>query len=144
MKRFLFICSRNQLRSPTAEQLFSTHPGLEVASAGTSPDAVTPLSAEAVEWADTIFVMEKSLWARRAPARLSPKCRAGARRSQTIPLPETRHPPRPRLRRPPQNPNPEKRCNARSAWLSHAQAATDSLGYLPACLSRALRISLAM
>jgi predicted protein tyrosine phosphatase len=60
MKRFLFICSRNQLRSPTAEQLFSTHPGLEVASAGTSPDAVTPLSAEAVEWADTIFVMEKS------------------------------------------------------------------------------------
>ena len=55
MKRFLFICSRNQLRSPTAEQLFSTHPGLEVASAATSPDAVTPLSAETVERADTIF-----------------------------------------------------------------------------------------
>lgn len=33
-------------------------PGLDVLSAGTNNDAVTPLSSELVEWADKIFVME--------------------------------------------------------------------------------------
>jgi predicted protein tyrosine phosphatase len=58
-KRVLFICSQNRLRSPTAEQIFSKRNDLEVASAGTNHDAETPLSAELVEWADVIFVMEK-------------------------------------------------------------------------------------
>lgn len=39
--------------------MFCTHPGIECASAGLSADAQTPLSAELVEWADMIFVMEK-------------------------------------------------------------------------------------
>lgn len=59
MKKVLFVCSQNRLRSPTAEQVFSTRPDIEVASAGTNKDAETPLTAELVAWADVIFVMEK-------------------------------------------------------------------------------------
>ena len=55
----LFVCARNQLRSPTAEVIFAAHEGLEVDSAGLNPDAEVPLSAEAVLWADVIFVMER-------------------------------------------------------------------------------------
>lgn len=55
----LFICSRNRLRSPTAEQIFADHPGLEVASAGLSPDAEEQVTAEWIDWADILFVMEK-------------------------------------------------------------------------------------
>jgi predicted protein tyrosine phosphatase len=56
--RVLFICSRNRLRSPTAEQLFSSHPGIEVVSAGTAPDAEEPITSELIVWAELIFVME--------------------------------------------------------------------------------------
>lgn len=55
----LFICSRNRLRSPTAEQIFSTWQGVETDSAGLAPDADTPLSSEQIDWATHIFVMEK-------------------------------------------------------------------------------------
>ena len=58
MKRVLFVCGRNRSRSPTAEAVFGDHPDIETASAGTNPDADTPLSAELVEWADIIVVME--------------------------------------------------------------------------------------
>ena len=60
MKRVLFVCSRNRRRSPTAEQLFSSWPQIEVASAGLAPDAEEVLSPELVVWADIIFVMEAS------------------------------------------------------------------------------------
>jgi predicted protein tyrosine phosphatase len=60
VKNVLFICSQNRLRSPTAEQVFSQRADIEVASAGTNSDAETPLSSELVEWADVIFVMEKT------------------------------------------------------------------------------------
>lgn len=59
MKRALFLCSRNRLRSPTAEQIFASWPDVETDSAGLAPDAVTPLSADQLEWADIVFVMEK-------------------------------------------------------------------------------------
>lgn len=60
MKRVLFICSQNRLRSPTAEQVFADWPGIEVSSAGTNHDADNPLTAELVQWAELIFVMEKT------------------------------------------------------------------------------------
>jgi predicted protein tyrosine phosphatase len=60
MQKILFICSQNKLRSPTAEQVFAEMPDLEVLSAGTNNDAVTPLSSELIEWADRIFVMENT------------------------------------------------------------------------------------
>jgi predicted protein tyrosine phosphatase len=55
----LFICSRNRLRSPTAEQVFSLWPDVETDSAGLSPDAETPLERDQIDWASIIFVMEK-------------------------------------------------------------------------------------
>lgn len=60
MKRFLFVCSQNKLRSPTAEQIFSMLDGIEVDSAGTNNDAENPLTGELLEWADVIFVMERT------------------------------------------------------------------------------------
>ena len=59
MTHALFVCGKNKWRSPTAEQIFAGYPGLECASAGLSHDAEVPLSAELVEWAELIFVMEK-------------------------------------------------------------------------------------
>ena len=60
MKKVLFICSQNRLRSPTAERVFSHRTGFEVASAGLNPEADTPVCPELLEWSDVIFVMEKT------------------------------------------------------------------------------------
>ena len=60
MRKLLFVCSQNRLRSPTAEQVFASRAGLEVASAGLNHGADVPLSSELIEWADLIFVMEKT------------------------------------------------------------------------------------
>lgn len=60
MLNILFICGKNQWRSPTAEQVFAGYPGFQTASAGLSWDAEISLSSELVEWADLIFVMEKA------------------------------------------------------------------------------------
>ena len=58
MVRVLFVCSKNCLRSPTAESVFGAWRGLQVASAGIDSDARVPLDVDLVEWADVIFVME--------------------------------------------------------------------------------------
>lgn len=60
MKRALFICTQNRLRSPTAEQIFASWPNVETDSAGLGNDATTPLSSEQIDWATIIFVMEKT------------------------------------------------------------------------------------
>jgi predicted protein tyrosine phosphatase len=60
MKRALFICTQNRLRSPTAEQVFASWPDVETDSAGLGNDATTPLSSEQFAWATIIFVMEKA------------------------------------------------------------------------------------
>lgn len=60
MIRALFICTQNRLRSPSAEQVFSTWPGVETDSAGLGNDANVPLSPEQIEWATLIFVMEQT------------------------------------------------------------------------------------
>ena len=59
-KNILFICSKNKLRSPTAEQIYSKRKDLSVLSAGLSNDAGYKVSAELIEWAELIFVMEKA------------------------------------------------------------------------------------
>lgn len=44
--------------------MFASRPGVETASAGLAPDAEEQCSAELVEWADLIFVMERAHRAR--------------------------------------------------------------------------------
>jgi predicted protein tyrosine phosphatase len=56
--RVLFVCSKNQWRSPTAERIFRSRPDLAVRSAGTSSSARRHLTLEDVRWADLICVME--------------------------------------------------------------------------------------
>ena len=59
-QKLLFICSRNQWRSPTGEQVYSRK-GMSVRSAGTSPNAKRTVSVNDIRWATHIFVMEKSI-----------------------------------------------------------------------------------
>lgn len=59
MTNILFICSRNQWRSPTGEQVWKNHPELSARSAGTSPKARRTVSVKDIQWADIIFVMEQ-------------------------------------------------------------------------------------
>ena len=59
MRKVLFLCSQNRLRSPTAEQVFADWPGIETASAGLNHDAENPVTPELLQWADLVFVMER-------------------------------------------------------------------------------------
>ena len=59
MLKVLFVCARNQWRSPTAEKVFSTRSELQVRSAGLSSKSSRRLSVKDLEWADLILVMEK-------------------------------------------------------------------------------------
>lgn len=58
MLTVLFICGKNRLRSPTAEQVFADWPGITTSSAGISNDADVAVDSEMLEWAQLIFVME--------------------------------------------------------------------------------------
>ena len=58
MPNLLFICSKNQWRSPTAELLFKDHPLHQARSAGTSERARIRVTEKLINWADVIFVME--------------------------------------------------------------------------------------
>jgi len=55
----LFVCGKNQWRSPTAETLWRRHPDWNVRSGGTSPNARHHVSEDDVRWADVILVMEE-------------------------------------------------------------------------------------
>ena len=57
-RKLLFLCSRNQRRSITAEHLCRGLPDYEARSAGTDPGARLKVKAEDIAWADMIFVME--------------------------------------------------------------------------------------
>ena len=54
----LFVCSRNQWRSPTPEKVIGRWPEVSAQSAGTSPRARHTLSIEDIRWADVICPME--------------------------------------------------------------------------------------
>ncbi|WP_431495488.1 low molecular weight protein tyrosine phosphatase family protein [Pseudomonas brassicacearum] len=58
MTNLLFVCSRNQWRSPTAEAIWRRRPGFGARSAGTSPNARKPIGPADIRWADVILVME--------------------------------------------------------------------------------------
>ena len=58
--RLLFVCTQNRLRSPTAEKIFSSNKKIEVRSAGLNRDAPVTVTRGLLEWADVIYVMEKS------------------------------------------------------------------------------------
>jgi predicted protein tyrosine phosphatase len=60
IQKLLFVCSRNRLRSLTAEKLFEGIPGYQVRSVGTQQDARIVITEGHIGWADLIFVMEKS------------------------------------------------------------------------------------
>jgi predicted protein tyrosine phosphatase len=56
--RLLFLCSRNQWRSPTAEAVYQNDPRLEVRSAGVSSAARRRVMEKLLLWADLVLVME--------------------------------------------------------------------------------------
>ena len=55
----LFVCSRNQWRSRTAETVFRDDQNHKFRSAGTENEARIKINENLVNWADLIFVMEK-------------------------------------------------------------------------------------
>ena len=55
----LFICSRNQWRSPTAERLWFKREGINARSAGTAKSARRRVTQADVQWADAVFAMEE-------------------------------------------------------------------------------------
>lgn len=55
----LFVCSRNQWRSPTAEAIWRNHQWIQVRSAGTNRNAKRKVSSADIRWANIILVMEK-------------------------------------------------------------------------------------
>lgn len=59
MANLLFICSKNQWRSPTAELLFKNHPEHSARSAGTGERARIKVNQKMLDWAHVIFVMER-------------------------------------------------------------------------------------
>jgi predicted protein tyrosine phosphatase len=59
LSNLLFICSKNQWRSPTAELLFKNHPVHRARSAGTSDKARVKVSGKLLDWAEVVFVMER-------------------------------------------------------------------------------------
>ena len=54
----LFICSKNEWRSRTAETIFKKDNRFEVRSAGTARGARIRVNAGLLQWADIVFVME--------------------------------------------------------------------------------------
>jgi predicted protein tyrosine phosphatase len=88
MMRVLFICSQNRLRSPTAEQIFASWEGIEVASAGLADEAQKPVTPELLAWAHVIFVMEKA-----HRSKLAKKFRAhlGDKRIVCLDIPDVYH-----------------------------------------------------
>jgi predicted protein tyrosine phosphatase len=57
--KLLFLCSRNQWRSPTAEALFKNHSRYSARSAGTENGARIKVTDCHIGWADVIFCMER-------------------------------------------------------------------------------------
>lgn len=57
--KLLFLCSRNQWRSPTAEATYQNDPRVEVRSAGLSASSRRRANEKLLRWADLVVVMER-------------------------------------------------------------------------------------
>ena len=57
--KLLFVCSRNQWRSPTAEMICRGATGYQTRSAGTEAPARVRVNVKLLAWADWIFCMER-------------------------------------------------------------------------------------
>jgi len=55
----LFVCGRNQWRSPTAEEIYRRDPRLQVRSAGVSPSSRQRVTEKTLAWATLVLVMER-------------------------------------------------------------------------------------
>jgi predicted protein tyrosine phosphatase len=60
LENILFVCTMNQERSKTAEDMYSDDSRINVRSAGTAPYCARRISGEIIRWADYIFVMQKA------------------------------------------------------------------------------------
>ena len=56
--KILFVCSRNQWRSPTAARIYANDQRIEARSGGVSQQSAHRVSQQDMEWADLILVME--------------------------------------------------------------------------------------
>ncbi|QDV40597.1 Low molecular weight phosphotyrosine protein phosphatase [Stieleria neptunia] len=54
----LFVCSKNQWRSPTAEAVYRDDPRVSARSRGTTRSARQTIQAGDLAWADLVLVME--------------------------------------------------------------------------------------
>jgi len=54
----LFVCGRNQWRSPTAERVYRDDPRVQVKSVGVSVKSGRQISADDLSWANLVLVME--------------------------------------------------------------------------------------
>jgi predicted protein tyrosine phosphatase len=57
--RILFVCARNQWRSPTAEQVYRQDPRVEARSAGVSGKSPHEVSGADLDWAQLVLAMER-------------------------------------------------------------------------------------
>ncbi|MEO8205007.1 MAG: phosphotyrosine protein phosphatase [Chthoniobacterales bacterium] len=62
--KVLFVCGRNQRRSPTAEKIFQDDPRIMPRSAGTAKTSRRKITQADLLWADLILVMERKYAAR--------------------------------------------------------------------------------
>lgn len=58
-RKVLFVCGRNQRRSPTAAAIFRNDPDIEARSAGVSESSRHQINASDVAWADVIVAFER-------------------------------------------------------------------------------------
>jgi predicted protein tyrosine phosphatase len=57
--KVLFVCGRNNRRSPTAEKIFKNDRRMSVRSAGLSDTSKRKISESDLAWADLVLVMER-------------------------------------------------------------------------------------
>ncbi len=57
--KILFVCGRNQWRSPTGEAIYRNDQRVSVRSVGVSDKGRRRLSANDLEWAELVLVMEE-------------------------------------------------------------------------------------